>query len=71
MDKRILNEIAKRWCKGILMMNDVTDEKTNKLLSQEEADYLVAQSEKIANRITDKPAAISLNDLIQEYYEIE
>jgi len=71
MDKRILNEIAKRWCKGILMMNDVTDETTNELLSQEEADYLVAQSEKIANRITDKPAAISLNDLIQEYYEIE
>lgn len=69
MDKRILKEIAKRWCKAILIANDVTDSETMEMLSQEEQDYLLSQVEVIANRITDRETDISLNDIIKEYYD--
>jgi hypothetical protein len=71
MDKLILKNIAKRWCKAILMANDITDEETMELRSQEEQDYLLEQVEVIANRITDKQTDTSLNDIIREYYSFE
>jgi len=71
MDKRILNEIAKRWCKGILMANELTDSETAELLSEEELDYLQQRSFEIANSITKKPQALDLNTLIKEYYDFE
>lgn len=69
MDKRILKEIAKRWCKGILLANDMTDSETMDLLSEDEQDFILKEVELIAERITNKPTPISLNDLIREYYE--
>ena len=71
MDKLILKNIAKRWCKAILMANDITDEETMELLSEEEQAYLSEQVEAIANRITDRQTDISLNDIIKEYYSFE
>lgn len=71
MDKLILKNIAKRWCKAILMANDITDEETMELLSEEEESYLLEQVEAIANRITDKQTDVSLNDIIKEYYSFE
>lgn len=71
MDKLILKQIAKRWCKAILMANDITDEETMELLSEEEQVYLLEQVEAIANRITDRQADVSLNDIIKEYYSFE
>ena len=67
MDKLILKQIAKRWCKAILMANDITDEETMELLSEEEQAYLLEQVEAIANRITDRQTDVSLNDIIKEY----
>lgn len=71
MDKLILKNIAKRWCKAILMANDITDEETMELLSEEEQAYLLEQVEAIANRITDRQTDISLNDIIKEHYSFE
>jgi ribosomal protein L7Ae-like RNA K-turn-binding protein len=71
MDKLILKQIAKRWCKAILMANDITDEETIELLSEEEQEYLLEQVEAIANRITDRQTDVSLNDIIKEYYSFE
>lgn len=71
MDKLILKNIAKRWCKAILMANDITDKETMQLLSEEEQSYLLEQVEAIANRITDRQTDISLNDIIKEYYSFE
>ena len=71
MDKLILKNIAKRWCKAILMANDITDEETMQLLSEEEQSYLLEQVEAIANRITDRQTDVSLNDIIKEYYSFE
>ena len=71
MDKLILKQIAKRWCKAILMANDITDEETMELLSEEEQAYLLEQVEVIANRITARQTDVSLNDIINEYYSFE
>ena len=71
MDKRILKKIAERWCKGILLANDLTDEETAKLLSKEEMEYLQNESYKIAEKITKEKHALCLNTLIKEYYDFE
>jgi hypothetical protein len=71
MDKRILKKIAERWCKGILLANDLTDEETAELLSEEEMNFLQEESFRIANKITKEHHALSLNELIKEYYEFE
>ena len=71
MDKRILKKIAERWCKGILLANDLTDEETEKLLSEEEMEYLQNESYKIAEKITKEKHALCLNTLIKEYYDFE
>lgn len=71
MDRRILKEIAKRWCKAILLANDLTDGETAELLSEEEMNFIQSESYKIANRITDLEAPKSLNEMIKEYYDFE
>ena len=71
MDKRILKKIAERWCKGILLANDLTDEETAELLSEEEMSFIQEESFRIAQKITKEQHAISLNELIKEYYEFE
>ena len=53
------------------MANDITDEETMELLSEEEQAYLLEQVEAIANRITDRQTDVSLNDIIKEYYSFE
>ena len=71
MDKRILREIAKRWCKGILLANDLTDEETAELLSEEEMSFIQEESYRIANKITNLETPTSLNELIKEYYSFD
>jgi hypothetical protein len=71
MDKRILKKIAERWCKAILLANDLTDGETAELLSEEEMEFLQQESVRIANKITKEDHALSLNELIKEYYEYE
>ena len=67
MKKSDIKKIAKRWCKGILLANDLTDKETSELLSENEMSYLQNQSYKIANRITKEKQGLSLNDLIKQY----
>jgi hypothetical protein len=45
--------------------------KIAELLSEEEIEYIQQESFKIAHRITKENHAISLNDIIKEYYEFE
>ena len=71
MDKLILKKIAKEWCKGILMNNDLTDAETAELLTEDEMFYLQEESQRIARRITKEPAAIDLNQCIKKYYKFE
>jgi hypothetical protein len=71
MDKLILKKIAKKWCKGILMACDLTDEETSQLLTEEEMDYIQKEAFKIANRITKEEQAHNLNTCIKEYYIVE
>ena len=71
MDKQILKKIAERWCKAILLANDLMDEETAELLSEEEMAFLQQESIRIANKITKEDHALSLNELIKEYYEYE
>ena len=71
VDKLVLKKIAKEWCKGILLANDMTDSETFELLTEEEMDYIVNESKKIANRITKEEAAICLNTCIKKYYKFE
>jgi len=71
MDKLILKRIAKRWCQGILIANDITDEEIFELISEEEAEYIVAEAKKIAFRIYNGNGATSLKDIIEEEYDFE
>ena len=74
MDKLILKKIAKKWCKGILLANDgdaFGDSIEEGFLTEEEADFMLLETKKIAERITKEPYKASLNDIIGEYYEIE
>jgi hypothetical protein len=70
-DKLILRKIAKRWCQAILMANDITDEEIFELISEDEAEYIVAEAEKIALRIFSGNIATSLKDIIQEEFDFE
>ena len=67
-NKAALKEIAKRWAKGALT-HDVMDAFSECLLTDEEVVYVVAELERIANRITKMDAAISTNELVEEYFE--
>jgi len=51
MDKKILKEIAARWCKGILLANDLTDLETAELLTNEEMDFIQKESFAIASKV--------------------
>jgi hypothetical protein len=70
-DKLILRKIAKRWCQAILMANEITDEEIFELISEDEAEYIVAEAEKIALRIYSGNIATSLKDIIQEEFDFE
>jgi len=70
-DKLILRKIAKRWCQAILMANDITDEEIFELISEDEAEYIVAEAEKIALRIYSGNIATSLKEIIQEEFDFE
>jgi len=73
MDKLILKKIAKEWCKGILLANDgdsFGDSIESGLLTEEEADFILIETRKIAERITKEPYIASLNEIIGKYYEI-
>jgi hypothetical protein len=74
MDKNILKKIAKEWCKGILLSNDgdsFGDSIEDGLLTEDEASFILAETEKIAERITKEAYTSNLNDIIKKYYEIE
>jgi hypothetical protein len=74
MDKNILKKIAKEWCKGILMANggdSFLDAEQEGLLTMEETDYILRETDKIANRITKEEYSSSLDDIIKKYYEIK
>ena len=71
MDKRILKQIAKEWCKGILLSNEASsfDSNLDEMLSQEEQNYIVIESHKIANRITKEDYSASLSKIVEKYYD--
>lgn len=68
-NKRTLNEIAKRWCKGILAANEPIMSFEHTGLTIPEIDYIEDCCQKIIDRITDKDAAINVDVLVDEYYD--
>lgn len=71
MDKLILREIAKRWCKGIIFANEASVSFDETGLSEEEMAYIQDESEKIMGRITDLPRAVNTEVLVKEYYNFD
>ena len=73
MDKRILKKIAKEWCKGILLANelDAFDDKLDEILTPEEQQFIVEESHKIPKRITSEPYSSSLEQIVGKYYDFE
>lgn len=70
-DKLILREITKRWCKGIIWANEAAVSFGDINLTPEEVDYIQEESNKIMQRITDKPISYNVEELVNEYYEDE
>lgn len=70
-NKRILNEITKRWIKGIISSNEAMISFDESGLSSEEIDYIQSKSDEIAARITSKEVNTSVNDLVKEYFTFE
>ena len=73
MDKNILKKIAKEWCKSILLANDgdsFGDAIEDELLTEEEAAFILGETEKIAQRITKEPYTSNLTDIVKKYYEV-
>lgn len=70
-DKLVLKKIAKRWCQSILLSNDITDTEIYKLINEEEADYIVSESRKIAYKIYNGEASQKLSDIIKEEFDFE
>jgi len=74
MDKLILKNIAKEWCKGILLGCDsdaISDSVDRGVLTCEEAMYVVSEAHKIAERITKEPYLPNLDSIVDKYYEME
>lgn len=74
MDKRILKQIAKEWSKGILLACEgdaFSDAIERDLITDDEASYIVAETHKIAQRITKEPYIPALTELIKKHYEYE
>ena len=69
MDKLILKQIAKRWCKGILSANEALDSFNDSGLTLDEIDYIQSESNKISERITDLGIVYNVDELVKEYYE--
>ncbi len=71
MDKRILKKIAQEWSKAVLLANSSDSFEEDCGLTQEECDYVLAESHKIAEKITKEPYTTNLNGIIARYYEFE
>ena len=71
MDKAILKKIAADWCKSILLSNDSSFMVDDDILSEEECQYILEESKKIANRISKKPTLPSMMEIVGRYYEFE
>jgi len=73
MDKNILKKIAKDWCKGILLANggdSFTDIVDDGLLTEDEVDYILKETNKLAEKITKDDYISNLEDIIKKYYDI-
>jgi len=68
-NKRILKEIAKRWCKGIIFANEASVSFEDTGLSSEEIDCIEDECKKIMERITKEDLAVNTESLVNEYYE--
>lgn len=74
MDKKVLKKISKEWCKGILLACDQSsffELEDNGKLTSEEVQYIVNETYKIAERITDEPYSANLESIIDKYYEFD
>jgi hypothetical protein len=69
MEKLLLREIAKRWCKGVLLGSEASFSFEDSGLSQDQIDYIQSEIMKIATRITPSEAGANANDLVNEYFE--
>ena len=73
-NNRILKNIAKEWCKGILLScetNSFDDAIEEGYLTEEEASYIVEEAQRIAIKISKEPPSDDINDIIKKYYELE
>jgi len=69
-NKRVLNEIAKRWARGILKATQIDCDYADEMLSVDEQHYILNQVHLIAEKISDKNQNNSLSEIISEYFEI-
>ena len=68
-NKRVLREIAKRWCKAIILANEASVSFMYTGLSEDEMAEIQKESDKIANRITNLPAKFKVDDIVDEYFD--
>lgn len=68
-DKRILREIAKRWCKGIISANEPMISFQNTGLLLEQIEVIQDECLRIMDRITKLDTPTNTSTLVDEYYE--
>lgn len=68
-NKRVLNEIARRWVKGMVVNAESMIAFGDAGLSDEEIDYMQDELARIAERITKLPHAEDVNKLVDEYFK--
>lgn len=73
-NKRILRQIAKEWCKAILLAceTDAFEPSLESgLLDADEVNFIVDEAHNIAERITTEDYNPSLNSIVKKYFKLE
>lgn len=73
-NKRILKQIAKEWCKGILLAceGDAFDAAIDEgLINEEEASYIALIATEIGEKITNAPYCPDLTEIIRDKFKYE
>lgn len=70
-NKRILKEIAKRFCKSVLYNSEASVHFDDTGLTEEEVEFIQKEIEAIASRITKLETITSTDELVNQYFEFE
>jgi len=68
-NKRILQEIARRWAKSCLCSGAAETAFMDSILDVDEEKYVYDYIVKLGEGLTDKDYQVSTDDLVKEYFE--